>query len=239
MGMSKSAPPNMIMLWTVPYKAQSLSLFRMKHPQAGFEHITKSLQVRSLTTVPCGCSISWYQCIYNTNRFLLSQNRAATYTKTAICTWTEESYAYYIKLKTVLALLLPYLRLKRWWSCTCQGITSNNLPEAGGCSLLCHCKHNDRMHYSSTPLHCKNCSRYKSELYTLAHVAILFIGFPLSIVSNLSSGPMIDWVTTLEQKPMIQGINAAIYDSVGGRVIICWYSMCQKVLACTHLPLLL
>jgi len=77
-----------------------------------------------------------------------------------------------------------------------------------------------------------------SQSYIL-YVAILFIGFPLSIVSNLSSGPMMDRVTPLEQKPMIQGINAAIYDSVGGRVIICWYPTCQKVLACTHLPLLL
>ena len=48
-----------------------------------------------------------------------------------------------------------------------------------------------------------------------------------------------DRVTPLEQKPMIQGINAAIYDSVGGRVIICWYSICQEVLACTHLPFFL
>lgn len=47
------------------------------------------------------------------------------------------------------------------------------------------------------------------------YVCILYIGFPLAVISNLTTGPMLDRVTPLEKKTMLQGVNAAIFDTVG------------------------
>ena len=45
------------------------------------------------------------------------------------------------------------------------------------------------------------------------YVCILYVGFALTITSNLSTGPMLDRITPLEKKTLVQGFNAAIFDS--------------------------
>ena len=48
--------------------------------------------------------------------------------------------------------------------------------------------------------------------------SILYIGFPLTIASNLSTGPMLDRVTPLKHKTFVQGLNSAIYDAAYGKL---------------------
>lgn len=49
---------------------------------------------------------------------------------------------------------------------------------------------------------------------TLAlYASILYIGFPLTIISMISTGPMLDRISPLNKKGTIQGVNVAIYDT--------------------------
>lgn len=43
-------------------------------------------------------------------------------------------------------------------------------------------------------------------------VSIVYIAFPVSVLSNLSTGPMFDRITPVEKKPMVMGLNMAISD---------------------------
>ncbi|KAL7532229.1 hypothetical protein ACHAWF_004057 [Thalassiosira exigua] len=42
--------------------------------------------------------------------------------------------------------------------------------------------------------------------------SIIYFGFPLTVISNLSTGPMLDRVTPVDKKTLVQGINSSIYD---------------------------
>jgi hypothetical protein len=44
------------------------------------------------------------------------------------------------------------------------------------------------------------------------YASIMYVGFPFTVISQLSTGPMLDRITPLHKKGFIQGINGAISD---------------------------
>ena len=48
------------------------------------------------------------------------------------------------------------------------------------------------------------------DSFTL-YACVLYLGFPITVISILSTGPLLDRVTPHEKKTLIQGLNVAIF----------------------------
>lgn len=46
----------------------------------------------------------------------------------------------------------------------------------------------------------------------LIFVAVLYLGFPITFISNLTTGPMLDRIAPMDQRGHIQGLNMAVID---------------------------
>jgi len=71
------------------------------------------------------------------------------------------------------------------------------------------------------------------------YVIILYVGFPMTIISNLTTGPMLDRVAPYEKKAIILGINAAIFDNWSYIPHCVWIDRRQKRKLVFYVDLLL
>ena len=55
-----------------------------------------------------------------------------------------------------------------------------------------------------------------SEGNFILSMSILYIGCPLSCISNLSTSPMLDRVAPVKMKTFVLGLNSSIYDGTQG-----------------------
>jgi len=47
----------------------------------------------------------------------------------------------------------------------------------------------------------------------IAYICVIYVSFPLTVISNFTTGPMLDRITPFEKKGFIQGVNAGIFEA--------------------------